>query len=241
MSFRKYGTCFFEQYAQISLSSLLGSEFDVLVNMDRPDLQSEDGEALGIEVTRAMEESKEAQQVLLKEVAGVSAGPLAEIGAGWNGTSEEDRGRIIESGYSYGLVKGKALGSKELSYWSMALPLRRIISSKVAKVGNGFYGRFDKMGLYVFCMDQMEDADAVQTLYYTMDLQKSLDIKYNRLYLAEFDSLYVCNLDEGADSGSDGIPDGFSGMLTDSSRLFRIPITPDQRKAFYLEALRRQL
>ncbi len=55
---RPFGTCFFEQYAQISLSALLGSEFYCLVNMDRPDLQSPDGHSLGIEVTRAMEESK---------------------------------------------------------------------------------------------------------------------------------------------------------------------------------------
>lgn len=53
----KHDTCFFERYAQISLSTLLGSEFDSLVNLDRPDLQSPDGTSIGIEVTRAMEES----------------------------------------------------------------------------------------------------------------------------------------------------------------------------------------
>ena len=67
MATRKFGTCFFEQYAQISLSALLGSEFDCLVNRDRPDLQSKDGHSLGIEVTRAMEESKNAQ---MRVVAG---------------------------------------------------------------------------------------------------------------------------------------------------------------------------
>ena len=41
MATRKYGTCFFEQYAQISLAALLGPEYDRLVNRDRPDLQSE--------------------------------------------------------------------------------------------------------------------------------------------------------------------------------------------------------
>ena len=48
MSQRAFGTCFFEQYAQISLSALLGSEFDCLVNRDRPDLQSEDCRSIGI-------------------------------------------------------------------------------------------------------------------------------------------------------------------------------------------------
>ena len=37
MDTRKFGTCFFEQYAQILLSALLGSEFDDLVNRGRPD------------------------------------------------------------------------------------------------------------------------------------------------------------------------------------------------------------
>lgn len=58
MVIRKYGNCFFEQYAQISLSALLGSEFDCLVNLDRPDLQSDGTGAIGIEVTRAMEKSR---------------------------------------------------------------------------------------------------------------------------------------------------------------------------------------
>ena len=60
MDTRKYGTCFFEQYAQITLAALLGHEFDDLVNRDRPDLQSADGHTLGIEVTRAMEENAKA-------------------------------------------------------------------------------------------------------------------------------------------------------------------------------------
>ena len=56
MATRKYGTCFFEQYAQISLAALLGPEYDRLVNRDRPDLQSEGDRSIGIEVTRAMPE-----------------------------------------------------------------------------------------------------------------------------------------------------------------------------------------
>ncbi len=32
---RKYGTCFFEQYAQITLAALLGSGYKDLVNRDR--------------------------------------------------------------------------------------------------------------------------------------------------------------------------------------------------------------
>ena len=110
---RPFGTCFFESYAQISLSALLGSEFDCLVNRDRPDLQSRDDRSIGIEVTRAMEESKKAEEALLRDIAGITPAPRGE---------EIDQ--ILEYGYAYGLQEGKYIGVKELSYWSMALPLR---------------------------------------------------------------------------------------------------------------------
>ena len=214
MDTRKYGTCFFEQYAQISLSVLLGSEFDDLVNRDRPDLQSPDGRAIGIEVTRAIEESKAAEQALLKSVAGITSG------------QEADLDRILEYGYAYGLENGKYIGTRELGYWTMALPLRRIIESKVAKVGNGFYGRFDKMGLFIFCKDDIGEVEAVRTMHYTMDLQKYQDIRYNRLYLADVDDLFVCNLDD---------------VRMSSSRLLRFNLTRELRRSFYLEAIRRQI
>ena len=82
------------------------------------------------------------------------------------------------------------------------------------------------MGLYIFCKDPLSELDAFLTLRHTMSLQKYMDNRYNRLYLSEVHNLYVCNLDEG---------------LKDSSRLLVIPFTPEQRKAFYLEAIRRQL
>ena len=214
MSQRAFGTCFFEQYAQISLSDLLGSEFDCLVNRDRPDLQSEDCRSIGIEVTRAMEESKKAEEELLKDIAGITPAPR-----------DEEMEQILENGYAYGLQKGKYIGIKELSYWSMALPMRRILESKISKVGNGFYGHFDKMGLYVFSRENLDGSEAVKAMNYTLQLQKYQDIRYNRLYLADIDDLFVCNLDDG---------------LKESSRLIRYPITQDQRKAFYLEAIRRQ-
>lgn len=214
MATRPFGTCFFEQYAQISLATLLGSEFASLVNRDRPDLQTPDQRSIGIEVTRAMEESKKAEEELLKDIAGVTPAP-----------KNPEIDQILEYGYAYGLQKGKYIGVKELSYWSMALPLRRIIESKVTKVGNGFYGRFDKMGLFIFSREDLREADAVKAMNYTLQLQKYLDIKYNRLYLADVDDLFVCNLDDG---------------LKVSSRLACYPITQAQRQAFYLEAVRRQ-
>ncbi|MBQ1637402.1 MAG: hypothetical protein II048_04680 [Bacteroidales bacterium] len=214
MAGRTFGTCFFEQYAQVSLSALLGSGFDALVNRDRPDLQSPDGKSIGIEVTRAMEENKAAEQALLKDLAGISTG---------NHTDDYDR--ILENGYGFGLEGGKFIGKKEFFYWSMALPLRRILESKVAKVGNGFYGRFDEMGLFVFSRENLGMTDAVKAMNYTLSLQKHQDIRYNRLYLADVDDLFVCNLDDG---------------LKDDSRLVRYRVSQQQRQDFYREAIDRQ-
>lgn len=214
MADRTFGTCFFEQYAQVSLSALLGSGFDALVNRDRPDLQSPDGKSIGIEVTRAMEENKAAEQALLKDLAGISTG---------NHTDDYDR--ILENGYGFGLEGGKYIGKKEFFYWSMALPLRRILESKVAKVGNGFYGRFDEMGLFVFSRENLGMTEAVKAMNYTLSLQKHQDIRYNRLYLADVDDLFVCNLDDG---------------LKDDSRLVRYRVSQQQRQDFYREAIDRQ-
>ena len=214
MATREFGTCFFEQYAQISLSALLGSEFDCLVNMDRPDLQSPDGKSIGIEVTRAMEESKSAEQALLRDVAGIT-----------KGESRHDIDRILEYGYGFGLQGGKYIGMKEFSYWSMALPMRRILSSKVSKAGNGFYGRFEKMGLFVFSRENLGADGAVKAMNYTIALQKFQDIRYSRLYIEDVDDLFVCNLEDG---------------LKEDSRLVRYAITQEQRQAFFEEAVQRQ-
>ena len=207
----KHDTCFFERYAQVSLCALLGSEFDCLVNRDRPDLQSQDGHSIGIEVTRAMEESKVAEEAMLKDMAGIT-----------KGREGEEIDQILEYGYGFGLKDGKYIGSKELLYWQMALPMRRIIASKVAKAGNGFYGHFDKMGLYVFSKDDLQETDAVRIMNYTIGLQKYQDIRYNRLYLTDVNDLFVCNLDDD---------------LSPDARLVRYWISQDLRKDFYLEAV----
>ena len=73
MGKRKFDTCFFERYAQISLEEILGKEYAGLVNEDRPDLQMPD-RSLGIEVTRAMEPSKNVAASLLKSMAGMDVG-----------------------------------------------------------------------------------------------------------------------------------------------------------------------
>ena len=214
MDNRPFGTCFFEQYAQITLSTFLGGEMTTLVNRDRPDLQSPDGVSVGIEVTRAMEESKLAQEALMKDIAGVTPSPR-----------DEEIEQILEYGYAYGLKKGKYIGLKELSYWSMALPMRRILESKVSKVGNGFYGHFGKMGLFVFSRENLGEQEARKAMDDTLFLQKYQDIRYDRLYIADVNDLFVCNLADG---------------LSEDSRMVRYRVFQEQRKAFYMEAIRRQ-
>ena len=183
MGKRKFDTCFFERYAQITLETLLGERYASLVNEDRPDLQMPD-KSLGIEVTRAMEPRKNVANDLLKEMAGL------EI-------QEEDReevGHIIESGYGYGLQNGKYIGHIEYEYWALAHPLRRIIESKVSKVASGFYGEFEEYGLYIFCKDNLTEEEVLLTMEYTSDLQRNLDVKYSKMYLSLIDRRYVCDL-----------------------------------------------
>lgn len=214
MDTRKHDTCFFERYARITLSALLGDEFDSLVNLDRPDLQSPDGKTVGIEVTRAMEESKRSEQALLKDIAGITLGE-----------DDDDIEQILEYGYAFGLRGGKYIGVRELPYWRMALPLQRILECKVAKVGDGFYGRFEKMGLFVFSKDNLGAADAMKAMNYTISLQKYQDNRYNRLYLADVNDLFACNLDDG---------------ISASARMIRYRVSREQRQFFYQEAIKMQ-
>ena len=180
---KKFDTCFFERYARITLSTILGENFSNLVNKDRPDLQMPD-RSLGIEVTRAMEPDKSAALAMLKEMAGLT---IEE-------EEKEDVDRIISSGYGYGLQSGKYIGHLEYEYWSLAQPLRRIIESKVSKVGSGFYGNFDEYGLYIFCKDNLSEEEVILTMEYTSDLQRNLDFKYSKMFLSLIDKLYVCDL-----------------------------------------------
>jgi hypothetical protein len=163
--------------------TLLGDEFAALVNRDRPDLQMEDG-SLGIEVTRAMEPRKEAAIDMLKEMAGLHV-------------EEKDReevDQIIKTGYGYGLQDGRYVGHLEHEHWSLALPLKRIIESKISKVASGFYSDFKEFGLYIFCKDDLTEEDVVLTMEYASELQRNLDVKYSTIYLSLIDKLYVCDM-----------------------------------------------
>ena len=185
MSKRKFDTCFFERYAKATLETLLGEDYSALVNEDRPDLQMED-RSLGIEVTRAMEPRKDVAQNLLREMAGLHV----------QERDREDVDRILSSGYGYGLQDSKYIGHLEYEYWNLALPLRRIIASKIEKVGAGFYGDFKEYGLYIFCKDNLSEEEVILTMEYASDLQRNLDITYSKIYLSLIDKLYVCDLSD---------------------------------------------
>ena len=208
----RFDTCFFERYARVSLETLLNRRFAELLNKDRPDLQSPDGISLGIEVTRAMPQTKEAAQSMIKEMAG--AAPVPE--------DMEDLDTILSSGYGYGLQGGRYVGSKEYDYWSMALPMRRIIESKVRKAGDGFYGSFRVLDLYVFCKDSLSEVEVLDFLRYTMKVQEGQEVRYSCLYLSEISGLDVCNL---------------TGDISDTYRIARHPISPELRKEFFHKAL----
>ena len=134
--------------------------------------------------------------------------------------SDKDReeiGHIMKSGYAYGLQDGRYVGHLEQEYWSLALPLRRIIASKIEKVGSGFYGNFKEYGLYIFCKDDLSYDEVVMAMDYASDLQRHLDVKYSKIYLSLIDRFYVCDL---------------SGTVCTS-----YPISLDMRRWFFMEAL----
>lgn len=206
----RFDTCFFERYARVSLEKLLDEGFAALLNKDRPDLQSADGRSIGIEVTRAMPESKEAADTMLKEMAGIR--PVKSAGV-----ESEDLDSMLASGYGYGVDDGQYVGSREYDYWSLALPMRRIIENKVSKAGNGFYGEFESLALYVFSKDALSDSEVADIMDFTMNLQSENKIRYDFLYLSEINNLNVCDLR--------------------SAQMVCHPISRVQRRDFFLASL----
>ena len=239
---KRFDTCFFERYARLTLMTLLGDEYAALVNRDRPDLQMVDG-SLGIEVTRAMEPRKEAAVDMLKEMAGVEVPGNDRVPENCqvSDKDKEEISQIIRSGYAYGLQDGRYVGHLEQEYWSLALPLRRIIASKIEKVGSGFYGNFAEYGLYIFCKDSLSHEDVVMAMDYASDLQRHLDVKYSKIYLSLIDRLYVCDL-SGAGEFCGGTADSQVGGFSDDKPICKpvctsYPISLDMRRWFFMEAL----
>ena len=174
----KFDTCFFERYAKITLETILGEKYSKLVNKDRPDLQTEDN-AIGIEVTRALKESKVEAIKLLNEMAVAKVKDVSGL--------TEKRG----AGYVYGLVDTDSVGAEEYRYWLEASPLKRVIEKKVI---NGFYGDFNDFGLYIFTKDDMTPDDLIAAMKLTMELQSGAEQQFQTLYISEIQNLYVCDV-----------------------------------------------
>lgn len=203
----KFDTCFFERYAMVSLASLLGEHYAHLVNRDRPDLQDEE-QGIGIEVTRAIRENKNVANALVNEMAGED---IKEVNA-------EDLLHINQSGYAYGLGDGSIIGRNEYEYWSLALPLKRILEIKMNKVNDGFYGDFDEFGLFVFTKEDLDIDQIKQTIAFMREKQAYQNRLYSRLFLSQIQALFDCDLETG--------------------RYRKIKISEEQRRSFYEEAIK---
>jgi len=167
----------------ISLKTLLGDKFSHLVNNDRPDLQ-DNINSIGIEVTRAIREDKNVANALINEMAGMN---VKEV-------DETEMNEINRSGYAYGLGSGKLMGKKEYDYWALALPMKRILKSKVEKVSNGFYGDFREFDLYVFTKENLEDNEIEEAIDYMKRIQNKFKTHYDNLFISQIQSMFVCDL-----------------------------------------------
>lgn len=203
----KFDTCFFERYAMVSLATLLGEHYAHLVNRDRPDLQDEE-QGIGIEVTRAIRENKNVANALVNEMAGED---VKEVNA-------EDLIHINQSGYAYGLGDGSIIGRNEYEYWSLALPLKRILEIKMNKVNDGFYGDFHEFGLFVFTKEDLDLDQIKQTIAFMMEKQAYQNRLYSRLFISQIQTLFDCDLETG--------------------RYRKIKISQEQRRSFYDDAIK---
>ena len=203
----KFDTCFFERYAMVSLATLLGEHYAHLVNRDRPDLQDET-QSIGIEVTRAIRENKNVANALVNEMAGEN---VKEVNA-------EDLRHINQSGYAYGLGDGSIIGRNEYEFWSLALPLKRILEIKMDKVNNGFYGDFDEFGLFVFTKEDLDLDQIKQTIAFMMEKQAYQNRLYSRLFISQIQAMFDCDLETG--------------------QYKKYKVSREQRRQFYDEAIR---
>ena len=203
----KFDTCFFERYAMFTLHTLLGAHYAHLVNRDRPDLQDETL-GIGIEVTRAIRENKNVANALVNEMAGKD---VKEV-------NPDDLRHINQSGYAYGLGDGSLIGRNEYEFWSLALPLKRILEIKMDKVNNGFYGDFHEFGLFVFTKEDLDTDQVKQTISFMMERQAYQNRLYSRLFLSQIQTLFDCDL--------------FTGQYK------KIRVSNAQRRKFYESAIK---
>lgn len=179
----KFDTCFFERYAKITLETVVGDYYSGLENKDRPDLQDKT-KSIGIEVTRAIHESKAEAISMLNEMA------VDEIIAVPALTNKE----MYKIGYTYGLISKDIVGPTEYYYWRQASPLSRVIENKVRKATSGFYGDFKELGLYIFTKDDIVNGELLAAMHLTSKLQSGITGGFQTLYVSEIQNLYVCDI-----------------------------------------------
>lgn len=182
----KFDTKFFERYARISLIDLVDKRFSQLENEEKPDLQDKSGN-IGIEVTRAIRESKNVAHALINEMVGY---PVLDI-------SEEDWIDVTKYGYSYGL-NTNYVGNQEFVYWETALPMKRIIENKVCKVADGLYGHFNNYGLYIFVKEDLDNRFIDGSIDYIVKLQEHNEKRYSTLFINQIQNLFICNLENSS-------------------------------------------
>lgn len=203
----KFDTCFFERYAMVSLATLVGEPYAHLENRDRPDLQDKTL-GIGIEVTRAIRENKNVNNALVNEMAGED---VKEVNA-------DDIRHINQTGYAYGLGDGSIVGRNEYEYWSLALPLKRILEIKMDKVNNGFYGDFREFDLFVFTKEDLGINQIKQTIAFMQEKQAFQSRLYSRLFVSQIQTLFDCDLYTG--------------------KYRKIRVSQAQRRSFYDEAIK---
>ena len=127
--------------------------------------------------------------------------------------------QIEQSGYAYGLGDGSLMGSNEYEYWSMAVPLKRILEIKMNKVNDGFYGDFNEFGLFVFTKDDLDLPQVEQAVLFMKEQQATQNIRYDRLFISQIQALYSCDLVLG--------------------QILQFKVSRAQRKQFYESAVGR--
>ena len=118
-----------------------------------------------------------------------------------------------------GLGDGSLMGSNEYEYWSMALPLKRILEIKMNKVNDGFYGDFSEFGLFVFTKDDLDLPQVEQAVLFMKEQQATQSIRYDRLFISQIQTLYSCDLVLG--------------------QILQFKVSRTQRKQFYESAVGR--
>lgn len=165
---------YYECYAKIVLEELYPEEFQNLLIIDKPDLQSIDG-SVGIEVTNAIDKNVMEAEKLYSEISCNSAKKpqkaLKRI---------EECGHKLEDGVLFYSKKGILDYSlSENSFCSII----KSFDNKLTKLNGGQYKPFKNNHLfifsYIFCNDKMIK-DAVSEM---RKKQANMELKFYKVYL----------------------------------------------------------